>query len=73
MMSILTIMIMMMMVMMILMMIPMMILMMILMMVGAGTEDRSREEPYTFPLSRSPPRGGGAYKFLRFGSRLVFP
>ena len=35
--------------MMILMMILMIILMMILMMVGAGTEDRSQEEPYTFP------------------------
>ena len=43
----------------------MMILMMILMMVGAGTEDRSWEEPYTFPR-----QGGGAYKFPGFGSRL---
>ena len=34
---------------MILMMILMMMLMMILMMVGAGTQDRSWEEPYTFP------------------------
>ena len=34
---------------MILMMIQMMIPMMILMMVGAGTEDWSQEEPYTFP------------------------
>ena len=34
---------------MILMMILMMLLMMMLMMVDAGTEDRSQEEPYTFP------------------------
>ena len=40
----------------ILMMTLMMILMMILVMVGAGTEDRSQEEPYTFrPLHPGPP------------------
>merc|ERR1711953_204519 len=35
--------------MMMLTMILMMILMMMLMMIGVGTEDRSQEEPYTFP------------------------
>ena len=57
--------------MMILMMIIMMILMALLMMVGAGTEDWSQEEPYTSHLPPGPPpRGGGAYKFPGFGSRL---
>ena len=46
---------------MILMMILMIILMTILMMVGAGTEDRSQEGPYTFcpPPGQVPPPGGG--------------
>ena len=47
---------------MILMMILMTILTQILMMVGAGTEDRSREEPYTFPPLQSPPLGGGIFR-----------
>ena len=39
----------------------MVILMMILMLVGAGTDGRSQEEPYTFPPPgppQSPSRGG---------------
>ena len=44
---------------MILMMMLMIILMMILMMVGAGTEDRSQDEPYAFPTILGPPFPGG--------------
>ena len=51
-----------------LMVILMKILMMILMMVGAGTEDRSLEEPYSFASPRS--SWGGSYKFSSFGSCL---
>ena len=58
-------------IMMMLIMILTMILMMMLMMVGAGTEDRFQEEPYTFPSTHTqsllglPPRGKGCVQSSR--------